>query len=87
MADEKKEGKLIGRITHFFDNIGVAVIEVSDRLRAGDTIRIVGGGVDFEEKVDSMEMDHQRVSEAKKGNSVGVKVSQRVHEGYRVFKV
>ncbi len=87
MADEKKEGKLIGRITHFFGNIGVAVIEVSDRLRAGDTIRIVGGNVDFEEKVDSMEMDHQRVSEAKKGNSVGVKVSQKVHEGYKVFRI
>ena len=87
MADEKKEGKLIGRVTHFFGNIGVAVIEVSGRLRAGDTIRIVGGGVDFEQKVDSIEVDHQRVSEAKKGNSVGVKVSQRVHEGYKVFKV
>ncbi|MBL7142282.1 MAG: hypothetical protein ISS83_01260 [Candidatus Pacebacteria bacterium] len=87
MADEKREGKLIGRITHFFGHIGVAVIEVSDRLRIGDTIRIVGGDTDFEHKVDSMEVDHQKVREASRGNSVGIKVPQRVHEGYKVFRL
>lgn len=87
MADEKREGKLIGRITHFFGNLGVAVIEVSDRLRVGDTVRIVGGDADFEQKIDSMEVDHKKVREATRGNSVGVKVPQRVHEGYRVFRI
>jgi len=86
MASEK-EGKLIGRITHFFGHLGVAVIEVSDRLRVGDTIRIVGGDTDFEMKVDSMEMDHQKVREATRNNSVGVKVPQKVHEGYKVFRL
>ena len=87
MADEKKEGKLIGKISHFFGHLGVAVIEVSDRLRVGDTIRIVGGETDFEMKVDSMETDHKKVREASRGNSVGIKVPQRVHEGYRVFRI
>lgn len=86
MASEK-EGKLIGRITHFFDHLGVAVIEVSDKLRTGDTIRIIGGDTDFEMKVDSMEMDHERVREASRGKSVGVKVPQKVHEGYKVFRL
>lgn len=86
MASEK-EGKLIGRISHFFDHLGVAVIEVSDRLRTGDTIRIIGGDTDFEMKVDSMEMDHERVREASRGKSVGVKVPQKVHEGYKVFRL
>jgi len=86
MASEK-EGKLIGRISHFFDHLGVAVIEVSDKLRTGDTIRIIGGDTDFEMKVDSMEMDHERVREASRGKSVGVKVPQKVHEGYKVFRL
>jgi len=86
MASEK-EGKLIGNVTHFFGHLGVAVIEVSDRLRVGDTIRIVGGDTDFEMKVDSMEMDHQKVREATGKQSVGVKVPQKVHEGYRVFRL
>jgi len=86
MASEK-EGKLIGRISHFFDHLGVAVIEVSDKLRTGDTIRIIGGDTDFEMKVDSMEMDHERVREDSRGKSVGVKVPQKVHEGYKVFRL
>jgi len=86
MASEK-EGKLIGRISHFFDHLGVAVIEVSDKLRTGDTIRIIGGDTDFEMKVDSMEMDHERVREASRGKSVGVKVPQKVHEGYKVVRL
>jgi len=86
MASEK-EGKLIGRISHFFDHLGVAVIEVSDKLRTGDTIRIIGGDTDFEMKVDSMEMDHERVREVSRGKSVGVKVPQKVHEGYKVFRL
>lgn len=82
-----EEGKLIGKITHFFGNISVAVIELSDKLKVGDTIRIVGGETDFNQTVDSMEEEHKKVKEAKKGQSVGLKVSQKVHEGYRVFKI
>ncbi|RLC34701.1 MAG: hypothetical protein DRZ76_02185 [Candidatus Nealsonbacteria bacterium] len=81
------EGKLIGKITHYFGNIGVAVIELSDTLKLGDTIRIVGGETDFNQNVDSMEVEHQKVETAKKGDSVGLKVNQKVREGYKVYKV
>jgi translation elongation factor EF-Tu-like GTPase len=82
-----EEGKLIGKITHYFGNIGVAVIELSDTLKAGDNIRIVGGETDFTQAVESMEVEHQKVEEAKTGDSVGLKVDQKVREGYKVYKL
>ena len=82
-----EEGKLIGKISHYFGNIGVGVIELSDTLKVGETIRIVGGETDFEQTVDSMEVEHQKVETAKKGESVGLKVSQKVREGYKVYKI
>lgn len=84
---EKIEGKLIGKITHYFGNIEVAVIKLSDKLKEGETIRIVGGETDFNQEVDSMEVDRKKISEAKKGDSVGLKVEQKVREGYKVYKV
>lgn len=82
-----KEGKIIGKITHYFDKIGVAVIELSEKLKVGETIRIIGGEMDFEQEVESMEVEHEKVQEAKKGDGVGLKVSQKVHEGYKVYKI
>jgi putative protease len=82
-----EEGKLIGKITHYFSHIGVAVIELSDKLSVGDTIRIVGGETDFNQAVDSMEIEHQKVETAKPGDSVGLKVEQKVREGYKVYKL
>lgn len=85
--DILEEGKIIGKITHYFGNIGVAVIEVSKTLKVGDNIRIVGGETDFTQTVDSMEIEHEKVKEAKKGDSVGLKIAQKVREGYKVYKV
>ena len=82
-----EQGKLIGKVIHYFSKIGVALIEISDVLKAGETIRIVGGKTDFNQIVESMEVDHQKVQEAKTGDSVGLKVSQKVREGYKVYKV
>jgi U32 family peptidase len=84
---EEIEGKLIGKISHYFGHIGVAVIELSDKLKEGETIRIVGGETDFTQQAESMEADHKKVKEAKKGDSVGLKVEQKVREGYKVYKV
>jgi len=87
-ATADKEGKLIGKITHYFSNIEVAVIELSSPLKMGDTIRIVGGKeTDFEQEVGSMQIDHKEVKSAGKGDSVGIKVNEKVHEGYKVFKI
>ena len=87
MAEEVQEGKLIGKITHYFSKIGVAVIELSDTLKVGDTIRIAGGATDFTQAVDSMEVEHQKVQEAKKGESIGLKVNEKVREDYQVYKL
>jgi len=82
-----EEGKLIGQISHYFGKIGVAVIELSGTLKVGETIRIAGGEVDFSQTVESMEVEHEKVKVAKKGDSVGVKLTQKVREGYKVYRL
>ena len=82
-----KEGKLIGKVSHYFSHIGVAVIDLKDILKSGDTIRISGGETDFSQQVESMEIEHEKVNQAKKGDSAGLKVSQKVREGYKVYKL
>lgn len=82
-----KEGKLIGKITHYFGNIGVAVVGLSDTLKIGDEVRITGGDIDFTQTVESMEVEHQKVEKAKSGDAVGFKVEQKVRDGYKVYKV
>ncbi len=85
---KEKEGKLIGRITHYFDKIEVGVIELTASLAVGDTIRVVGGeNTDFSQEVESMEVEHEKIKKAKKGNSVGLKIKEKVREGYKVYKV
>lgn len=82
-----EEGKLIGKISHYFGNISVAVVDLSDTLKVGDTVRITGGETDFTQAVTSMEVDHKKVDSAKKGDSVGFKVDQKVRDDYKVYKV
>ena len=84
---EEIEGKLIGKVSHYFGHIGVAVIDLSDKLKAGETIRIIGGETDFTQQVESIEIEHKKINEAKKGDSAGLKVEQKVREGYKVYKV
>ncbi len=80
-------GKLIGEITHYFSNVGVGVIKLSETLKVGDEIRIVGGETDFNQAVSSMQVEHKDIDVAKKGDDVGLKVDQKVREGYKVYKV
>lgn len=77
----------IGKITHYFDKIGVAVIELSDTLLTGDQIKIAGHGDEFTMTVDSMQVEHEQIKEAHKGQSVGMKTTQPVKPGAEVFKV
>lgn len=88
---EKKspeERKLVGEIIHYFGNISVAVVKLSGSLKVGDEIRIVGGEeTDFNQAVDSMEVDHKKINSAKKGDELGMKVKEKVREGYKVYKV
>jgi len=85
MADTK-----IGKITHYYDKIGVAVLEVTDNpLRVGKTIKITdkNGEKKFTQEVTSMQVEHQQIKEAKKGSEVGLKVNQETKEGDEVFEV
>ncbi len=82
-----EEGKLVGKITHYFGKVGVAIIELSDSLKVGDKIRIIGGETDFEQVVESMEVDHKKVEEAKVRESIGLKIEQKAREGYKIYKI
>ena len=80
--------KLVGRITHYFNKIGVAVIEITDdELNVGDTIHIKGHTTDFKQVINSMQIEHKPVEKAKKGESIGMKVDAVVHEKDQVYKI
>ena len=76
----------IGRITHFFTKISVVVIELTMPLAVGDTIVIKGPTTDFEQPVESMQIEHNNVQRAEAGQSIGLKVAQRVRENDTVYK-
>jgi len=78
---------LVGKITHYFDKISVAVVEVLAPIKVGDQIKISGHGKEFTQEVTSMQIEHQQVEEAQKGQTVGMKVDQAVKEGDEVYKV
>ncbi len=79
-------GDQIGKITHYFPKVGVAVLELTAPLKVGDMIEVVTHDGNFTQKVDSMQVDHAPIQEAKPGQSIGLKVSQKVHEGNKVHK-
>jgi putative protease len=83
----EQEGELIGRVTHYFAHVGVAVIELTGVLKVGDTIKIVGGETEFTQPVDSMEVEHQKIQQAKKGDSIGLKINQKVKDSYKVYRL
>ena len=79
----------IGKITHFYDKIGVAVILLSADLadlKVGDTIKIKRGNEEIEEEVNSMQINHQDIDSAKAGDEVAVKISGKAKEGDKVYK-
>lgn len=76
----------VGKITHFFSKINVAVVELTAPLSVGDKIRIQGPTTDFEQTVQSMQIEHENVEAAKKGQSIGLRVNERVRENDTVYK-
>jgi translation initiation factor IF-2 len=77
--------KVIGEVTHYFSNINVAVVKLSVSIKKGTKVSFEGTTTNFEQALDSMQIDRKDVDEAKKGQSIGVKVSDRVREGDKVF--
>lgn len=77
--------KEIGKITHYYDRLGVAVVELADALKVGDTIKIQKGEHEFEQPVASLQVEHEEVQTAKAGQTVGLKVDEKTGEGARVY--
>ena len=79
--------EIIGKVSDFFARPAVAGIELTTSLKLGDKIHIKGHTTDMELVVDSMQINNVDVNAAKAGDSVGVKVSERVRRGDTVYKV
>ena len=77
----------IGKVTHYFSRINVAIIALTDSLKIGDTIHVKGHSEDFKQPIDSMQIEHEQVEGAKKGDAIGLKVKDKVREGDEVYKV
>ncbi|MFQ6063940.1 MAG: translation elongation factor-like protein [Candidatus Bathyarchaeia archaeon] len=85
LREEKLEE--VGKVSHYFTKIGVAVINLTAPLSVGDRITIKGVTTDLEQTVDSMQIEHENVTTAKAGQSIGLKVKERVRESDVVYKI
>jgi len=77
----------IGKITHYFGKIGVAVVELTAPLKTGDKISIEGHAGKTEQTVEMMQIEHKQVQQAGAGQSIGLKVNEKVHAGNKVYKI
>lgn len=77
----------VGKIVHYYDKISVGVIELTGTLKVGEKIHIQGAHDDFEQTVDSMQLEHQDIKSGKKGQAIAIKVGQQAHDNDKVFKI
>ena len=77
----------VGKVSHYYTKIGVAVVDLDGTLKRGDKIEIEGKTTKLTQIVSSMQIDKKDVEEAGKGESVGLKVNDRVREGDKVYKI
>jgi putative protease len=78
---------LVGKISHYYDKISVAVVDVLAPVKVGETIKITGHGREFTQTIDSMQVEHEQIQQAKKGLAIGLKVTEPVKPGDEVFRV
>ena len=83
----EQELQEVGRVSHFFTKISVAIVELTSTLSVGDRILIKGPTTNFEQAVDSMQIEHEDVTVARAGQSIGMKVDERVRESDTVYKI
>ncbi len=84
MEGEKKK---VGVISHFYNKIMVAIVDLEDTLNQGDMLEIAGPTTHLQISADSIQIEHKSVSSAKKGQSIGLKVSEPVKENDIVYKL
>ncbi len=77
----------VGKVTHYFSRIGVGAIALSGELKLGDKIRIKGATTDFEQLVESMQIEGKPVERAGPGDSIGLKLNERARAGDVVYKL
>ncbi len=85
MADQK-----VGTVSHYYNHLGVAIVEVTAPFSVGDTLKFVKHGTGeelFQQPVSSIQAEHKQIEKAEKKMSVGLKVDKLVHENVEVFKV
>ena len=76
----------VGHIIHFFSKISVAVLDLTAPLSVGDRILVKGPSTDFEQVVESMQIEHENIQRAEKGQSIGIKLVQHARERDVVYK-
>ena len=72
---------MIGKVVHYYDKLGVAVVKLNKKLAVGDKVRLQHGEDSFDQEVVSMQLDHSPINEGKKGDEVAIKVDQKAKEG------
>ncbi|RJQ31860.1 MAG: hypothetical protein C4562_05320 [Actinobacteria bacterium] len=77
----------IGKVTHYFNHLNVAIIELSKGLKKGDTIHIQGYTSDWTQTAEEMQVEHETIEEAKKGQVIGLKVKDHAREGDSIYLV
>ncbi len=91
MSDEKSGdeslGRSVGKIVHYYDKLSVGIIELTGAVKVDDKIKIKGHSTDIEQMVDSIQINHADVQEAKAGDVIGIKVNGHVREDDKVYAV
>ena len=86
-AKIKAASKPIGTVTHFYNEISVAIIRFKEPVAVGSTLHFKGATTDFQHPVTSMQLDHKPIAKAPKGKLIGIKVKKRVREGDKVHRI
>lgn len=82
------DGNKIGFVSHYYDKIKVAIINLTSDLKVGDEIKFVRGGEElFTQKVDSIQVEHKSIDSATSGDVIGLKIENEVKEGSEVYKI
>jgi len=81
------EKKFVGKVSHFFPKISVAVLDLEDTVSVGDKISIENPAGSFEQEITSMQIEHENIEAAEAGQSIGLKVVQKAKEGSKVYKL
>ena len=77
----------VGEVSHYFTKIGVAVIELTGKIKVGDSISVKGMTTNFEQRVESMQVEGENIEEANPGDDIGMKMADRVRKGDIVYRL